>query len=479
MLCPRCQTAIAEGARSCTRCGMTLLAAARIARRAAPAHRAVLRPRRLDRALGSPRSGGSARGHAAPISKYVGETVARFGGFVAQYIGDGVLVYFGWPQANEHDAERAVRAGLALVDGVARPCLAARRRARDGPRVGICHRPRPGRIARHRGDTPNLAARLQAQAEPNTVVIAPATLSLVRGLFEYRDLGARPLKGFAEPVPVWQVVGESKRGQPFRRAARPSLGAAARPRRGARACCCGDWQEAKKGEGRVVLLIGRGRHRQVAADARAARKRRGRAAPAAALFLLAASHRQRAASGDRPDRAGRRLRARRRRRHPARQAPGDAGLPRDAADGRRADRRPAVDRRRRARWPRPDLAPPQRKQRTLDALAPQHRGAGRPAADPRRLRGRALDRPDQPRAARPHDRRPAAAAGSAGGDGAARASRRRGPIAPRLRACRSTGSAARAAAELVRQIGGRRPARRCGRARSSTRPTACRCSSRS
>jgi class 3 adenylate cyclase len=133
------------------------------------------------------------------------ELVERNCGFVAKYMGDGVLAYFGYPQAHEHDAERAVRAGLYLVEAV--PKLATNAGSPLQVRVGIA----TGLVvvgdligsgaAQEQavvGDTPNLAARLQALAEPGAVVIASITRRLTGGLFEYRDLGAVALKGFAE-----------------------------------------------------------------------------------------------------------------------------------------------------------------------------------------------------------------------------------------------------------------------------------------
>src|ERR1041384_6594696 len=126
----------------------------------------------------------------------VAKTVARFDGFVAKYMGDGVLVYFGYPQAHEHDAERAVRAGLELVAAVA----ALKSHAPLQTRVGIA----TGLVvvgdligsgeAQERGivgETPNLAARLQGLAEPNMVVIAESTRRLLGNLFDLDDLGAR------------------------------------------------------------------------------------------------------------------------------------------------------------------------------------------------------------------------------------------------------------------------------------------------
>src|SRR6202008_1190851 len=144
--------------------------------------------------------------------KCVAETVQRFGGVVSKYMGDGVLIYFGYPQAHEDDAERAVRAGLELVAAVGALKTHATLQTRVGIATGVVV---VGDLigsgeAQERGvvgETPNLAARLQALAEPGAVVIAASTRRLTGGLFEYRDLGTVALKGFAEGTPAWQVLG--------------------------------------------------------------------------------------------------------------------------------------------------------------------------------------------------------------------------------------------------------------------------------
>src|SRR5215471_10022334 len=142
----------------------------------------------------------------------VSETVGRFDGFVAKYRGDGVLIYFGYPNAHEDDAERAVRAGLDLVDTVGRlDVKSVRLQARVGIATGLVvvgDLIGEGSAQEQSvvGETPNLAARLQALAEPDMVVIAAATRGLVGDLFEYRDLGAVEVKGIAGPVPAWQVA---------------------------------------------------------------------------------------------------------------------------------------------------------------------------------------------------------------------------------------------------------------------------------
>src|SRR6516165_3846698 len=144
----------------------------------------------------------------------VADTVSRFDGFVAKYMGDGVLIYFGYPQAHEDDAERAVRAGLALIEAVAKLSGPVPLRVRIGIATGLAV---VGDLigsgaAQERGvvgETPNLAARVQALATPNALVISESTRRQVGTLFEIEDLGARPLAGFAAPQRAWRVVGES------------------------------------------------------------------------------------------------------------------------------------------------------------------------------------------------------------------------------------------------------------------------------
>src|SRR5262245_59601854 len=146
--------------------------------------------------------------------KCVAETVRRFGGFLAKYMGDGVLIYFGYPQAHEDDAERAVRAGLELVAAVAgiemRPPLQARVGIATGlVVVGDMIGSGEAQERSIVGETPNLAARLQGIAESNTVVIADDTRRLLGSLFELEDLGARNLKGIAGPVRAWAALRRS------------------------------------------------------------------------------------------------------------------------------------------------------------------------------------------------------------------------------------------------------------------------------
>src|SRR5271167_3256651 len=195
----------------------------------------------------------------AAYQKAVAATVQRFGGFVAKYMGDGVLIYFGYPQAHEDDAERAVRAALAVIEAVGR--LPARQdlRVRLGIATGLAV---VGDLlgegaAQERaviGETPNLAARLQALAAPNTLIIGEATRRQVGGLFDLADLGPQALTGFAEPQPAWRVIGESgmlSRFEALRSGATPLVG-----RDEEVELLIRRWQQAKSGEGRVVLISG-------------------------------------------------------------------------------------------------------------------------------------------------------------------------------------------------------------------------------
>jgi class 3 adenylate cyclase len=189
------------------------------------------------------------------------EAIERNGGFVAKYMGDGVLAYFGYPQAHEHDAERAVRAGLNLVEAV--PKLATNAGSPLQVRVGIATGlvvvgDLIGSGASQEqavvGETPNLAARLQAVAEPGAVVVAATTRRLTGGLFDYRDLGTTALKGFAENVPAWQVLGASaieSRFAAMRTAMTPLVG-----RDEEIDLLLRRWGQVKRGDGQVVLISG-------------------------------------------------------------------------------------------------------------------------------------------------------------------------------------------------------------------------------
>ena len=144
----------------------------------------------------------------------IAEVIARNEGVIARYMGDGVLAYFGYPQAHEDDAEQAIRAGLALVDAVAslKTDIGTGLQVRVGIATGmVVVGDLTGEGAAMEraviGETPNLAARLQTFAKPGTVLISESTHHLTEGHFEFRGLGPVALKGWADPIPAWQVLG--------------------------------------------------------------------------------------------------------------------------------------------------------------------------------------------------------------------------------------------------------------------------------
>src|SRR6202044_281421 len=188
--------------------------------------------------------------------------IGRYGGFVAKFMGDGVLAYFGFPRAFEDAAERAVRAAIDILGEVAGIELpdGTRVQARVGIATGLVV---VGEIvgsgaAQERaivGETPNLAARLQALAAPDTILVSDATQNLLGGLFELESLGAHELKGFARPVPAWRVAGEAVVESRFAasRAGRdlPMVGRAHEM-----GLMLDRWHLARGGEGQIVTVIG-------------------------------------------------------------------------------------------------------------------------------------------------------------------------------------------------------------------------------
>src|SRR6202000_1546760 len=140
-----------------------------------------------------------------------GDVIARYDGFVARYVGDGILTYFGWPAAHEEDAERAVRAGLEIVHTVKRASSTENLSVRIGIATGPVVVGEPAGVGEQAklavGSTPNLAARLQGLAAADQIVIATSTRRLVGNAFDLSDLGEHDLKGMAEPVHAWRVKG--------------------------------------------------------------------------------------------------------------------------------------------------------------------------------------------------------------------------------------------------------------------------------
>lgn len=201
--------------------------------------------------------------------------VARSDGFVARYMGDGALIYFGYPQAHEDDAERAVLAGLAIAEAVGRLSTVAGSAGTLACRVGIATGPvvvgdviGSGSSLESPvvGNTPNLAAGLIAMAEPGTVVIAETTRRLTGGLFEYKVLGPARLKGGSTPIYAWAALAESPIDSRFEALRGGKLRLVGRAEE--LELLLRRWEQAKAGEGRVIVLIGEpgiGKSRLVAA----------------------------------------------------------------------------------------------------------------------------------------------------------------------------------------------------------------------
>src|SRR5215813_3665576 len=297
-LCPSCGQQVRPTAKFCGQCGTTLGAAAKPLPAKSRSRKDVTSARKARRSTASPSAAKSRP--AAPEAErrqltvmfcdLVGSTalstqldpedlrtviqayrdicasaIARFGGHLAKYIGDGLLVYFGYPQAHEDDAQRAVRTALGIVEAIQQlsfptiqfPCpLQVRIGIHTGlvvaGEMGVGDQPEPLAIV---GETPNIAARLQEQAHPNRVVISPTTYRLVTGLFDCEELGPRVLKGLSTPRALYQVVGESAVQSRFEAAVQkgltPLVGRAEEL-----ALLRRRWEQAKQGAGQVVLLSG-------------------------------------------------------------------------------------------------------------------------------------------------------------------------------------------------------------------------------
>ena len=193
----------------------------------------------------------------AAYHRAIAEVIARFDGFVARYMGDGVLAYFGYPQAHEDDAERAVRAGLAAVEAVRELPISEPLQVRIGLATGLAvvgDLIGSGAAQEQAvvGETPNLAARLQALAEPDAIVIAESTRRLVGSLFELPEPRRGRAQGVGGPVPAYRVLGESRVGSRFealRSGETPLVG-----RDEEIELLHRRWAQAKAGTGRVVLI---------------------------------------------------------------------------------------------------------------------------------------------------------------------------------------------------------------------------------
>ena len=193
--------------------------------------------------------------------KACGDVVARYDGHVAQYLGDGLLIYFGWPRAHEDQAERAVRSGLEIVRAVNAIPAASPLAVRVGLTTGtvvvgeVCGDDNSeSKLAV--GEAPNLAARLMSLAGPDQVVIDPATRCLIGDLFALADLGTHRLKGFATPVPVWRVEAVRQTEGRFDAAHAGKQLTDMVGREDELALLRSQWERAREGHGQVVLISG-------------------------------------------------------------------------------------------------------------------------------------------------------------------------------------------------------------------------------
>ena len=192
--------------------------------------------------------------------KAAGTVIERYGGHVAQYLGDGLMTYFGWPQAHEDDAERAVRAGLEIVDAVKSVEAPEPLRVRFGIATGpvVVGETGAGDASVPKlavGETPNLAARIQGLAGPDEVIVGASTRRLIGGTFDLDERGEQTLKGIVEPIRVHRVTGVAEAEGRFE----ATRGAQLTPfvgREAEVALLLEKWEQARDGEGQLVLLSG-------------------------------------------------------------------------------------------------------------------------------------------------------------------------------------------------------------------------------
>ncbi len=268
--CPSCGNSEAPGAKFCGKCGTNLAGSSGVIRspELAPSlPRAALAERSHITVMFCDLVGSTALSVHLDVEdfheiigayhKRVAEIVPRFGGFVSRRVGDGVLIYFGYPDAHEDDPEQAVRAGLALIEGIGRLESSEPLQIRIGIATGLVvvgDLIGSGNDTEVLGEVPNLAARLLALAEPNTTIVADGTRRQIGSVFALEDLGFKDLKGFTEPQRAWRVLGENRfksRFEALRSAETPLV-----DRQEETELLLRRWAQARGGEGRVILFSG-------------------------------------------------------------------------------------------------------------------------------------------------------------------------------------------------------------------------------
>jgi class 3 adenylate cyclase/ribosomal protein L40E len=275
-VCPQCGTTNAPGDKFCKQCGQPLVTfpqpIAGVPQRATPAPEAERRQLTVmfcdlvgSTALAETLDPEETRDIVRAYQHACAGAIDRFEGPIAQYLGDGLLVYFGYPRAHEDDAPRAVRAALGILrameelDARLHSERGLRLAGRVGIHTGLVVVGEIGTSSRYEhlalGETVNLAARLQALAEPDTVVISETTYRLVDGLFACNDLGAKPVKGISKPVRVYRLLEEGRAQSRLEVAAArgltPLIG-----REQEVALLLSRWEQVKDGLGQVALLNG-------------------------------------------------------------------------------------------------------------------------------------------------------------------------------------------------------------------------------
>src|ERR1700722_3844457 len=272
--CPQCGAENASVAKFCGECGTSLSAPVVAAMPETPPvqARGVIGERRHLTVLFSDLVGSTEisarldpeefRELVADYHRATSEAITRFGGYVAKYLGDGVMAYFGWPEAHDNDAERAARAGLAILEGVA--ALNNRDAKSDRPRLSVRVGIDTGNVVIGKGggseseifgDAANIAARVQSAADPDAVIVTPAVNRLVSGLFVIEERGAHQLKGIATPVELYRIVRLSsvrnRLAASMVRGLTPFVGRDDETR-----LLWSRWERASNGEGQVLSIVG-------------------------------------------------------------------------------------------------------------------------------------------------------------------------------------------------------------------------------